>query len=92
MTISCPKCGLPKTGSQAMGLAMSQCICHFQDSYKHPSEGEVLSRQDALDTIYKSGWNSAIEMVAYRMQHDFQKSFGRDTLSSIAVWMKEMKK
>jgi hypothetical protein len=51
-----------------------------------------IAHKAALDMEYKAGWNSAIEMVAYRLEHDFQKSFGKDTLHSIAIWMKEMKK
>ena len=91
MSTNCPKCGLPNTGSQAMGLAMSQCICHFQP-VAHPSYGEMLAREKALDAEYKAGWNSAIEMVAYRLEHDFKKSFGKDTLHGISIWMREMKK
>jgi hypothetical protein len=41
---------------------------------------------------YESGWNSALEMAAFRLQNDFKRSFGEDTLASIAVYIKEMKK
>ena len=30
MTYACPQCGLPRTGSQAVGLSIPQCICHWQ--------------------------------------------------------------
>lgn len=30
MTYQCPQCGLPRTGNQAMGLAMPQCVCSWQ--------------------------------------------------------------
>ncbi len=30
MKYQCPQCGLPRTGNQAMGLAMPQCICSWQ--------------------------------------------------------------
>jgi len=30
MNYQCPQCGLPRTGNQAMGLAMPQCICSWQ--------------------------------------------------------------
>ena len=39
-----------------------------------------------------TGWNSAIESCAFRLQHDFVKSFGADTLSSIAAYMKGFKR
>lgn len=41
---------------------------------------------------YEAGWNSALEMAAFRLQNDFKRSFGEDTLASIAVYIKEMKK
>ena len=41
---------------------------------------------------YEAGWNSALEMAAFKLQHDFKRSFGEDTLASIAVYIKEMKK
>ena len=36
MTYSCPQCGLPRTGNQAMGLAMPQCLCSWQFSPPTP--------------------------------------------------------
>jgi len=44
------------------------------------------------DKLYEAGWNSALEMAAFKLQHDFKRSFGEDTLASIAVYIKEMKK
>ena len=47
---------------------------------------------EKVNGAYESGWNSALEMAAYRIQNDFKKSFGDDTLSSIAIYIREMKK
>lgn len=44
------------------------------------------------DKLYEAGWNSALEMAAFRLQNDFKRAFGEDTLASIAVYIKEMKK
>jgi hypothetical protein len=44
------------------------------------------------DRHYMSGWNSALEMAAVRLEHDFKKAFGADTLSSIAIYIRGMKK
>ena len=41
---------------------------------------------------YEMGWNSALEMAAFKLQHDFKQAFGDDTLASIAVYIKGMKK
>ena len=43
------------------------------------------------DRMYRSGWNSALELAAYEIEHNFKK-FGADTLSSIAIYIKGMKK
>lgn len=47
---------------------------------------------EQADKLYEAGWNSALEMAAFRLQNDFKRSFGEDTLASIAVYIKEMKK
>lgn len=52
----------------------------------------VVAERVALDKQYEAGWNSALEMAAFRLQNDFKRSFGEDTLASIAVYIKEMKK
>ncbi len=48
--------------------------------------------QVALDMHYELGWNSGLEMVAYKLVNDFKHAFGEDTLASIAAWIKEQKK
>jgi len=50
------------------------------------------TKQQLADEHYKMAWNSALEMAAYRIEHDFLKSFGKDTLASIAIYLREMKK
>ena len=47
---------------------------------------------NADDKHYLLGWNSALEMAAYKLINDFKHAFGDDTLASIAVWLKEQKK
>ena len=42
--------------------------------------------------MYDMGWNSALELAAYEIENKFKKSFGDDTLSSIAIYIKGMKK
>ena len=42
--------------------------------------------------MYDSGWNSALELAAYEIEHKFKEAFGADTLSSIAIYIRGMKK
>ena len=42
--------------------------------------------------MYDSGWNSALEMAAHQVEHNFKNAFGADTLSSIAIYIRGMKK
>ncbi len=48
--------------------------------------------QQVMDEHYKAGWNAALEMAAYRIEHDFVKAFGKDTLSSMAIYIRSLKK
>lgn len=41
---------------------------------------------------YESGWNSALEMAAHQLENNFKRAFGDDTLKSIAVYIKGLKK
>lgn len=51
---------------------------------------DKLNEQSAA--LYESGWNAALEMAAARLQHEFKQAFGPDTLASVAVFVREMKK
>ena len=42
--------------------------------------------------MYDIGWNSALEMAAFKIEHDFKQAFGADTLSGLAIYIREMKK
>ena len=42
--------------------------------------------------MYDIGWNSALEMAAFKIEHDFKQAFGADTLSSLAIYIRGMKK
>ena len=45
-----------------------------------------------FENLYDSGWNAALEMAAFRVEHEFIKAFGKDTLSSIAIYIRSIKK
>ena len=60
-------------------------------------EQESSARQRAVqanmkDDQYVAGWNAGLDLVASRIEHDFVKAFGKDTLSSIAIYIRGMKK
>jgi len=42
--------------------------------------------------MYDMGWNSALELAAYEIEYKFKEAFGTDTLSSIAIYIRGMKK
>ena len=52
----------------------------------------VKALVEGVDKKYLSGWNSALEMAAYEIEHNFTKAFGKDTLQSMAIYIREMKK
>ena len=58
----------------------------------NPDKSTTLEFQKTLGDLYDSGWNAALEMAAFRVEHEFAKAFGKDTLSSISTYIREMKK
>ena len=48
--------------------------------------------KERWDEHYEAGWNSALEMVSHALETEFSKAFGKDTLKSIAVYIKGFKK
>lgn len=48
--------------------------------------------KEEYEAHYDRGWNAALEMAAFKLTHNFVSAFGRDTLASVAVYIKEMKK
>ena len=42
--------------------------------------------------LYVAAWNSALEMAAYKVENEFVKAFGKDTLSSMAIYIRSLKK
>jgi hypothetical protein len=70
------------------GCAERGCPAH--DSRDGP--GVAMFTVAERDQYYEMGWNSALELAAFKLIHDFKDAFGEDTLASIAVYLKEMKK
>lgn len=48
--------------------------------------------QRMFDDAYEQGWNTALEMAAHRIENDFITAFGKDTLQSIAIYIRGMKR
>jgi hypothetical protein len=48
--------------------------------------------QQIFVDLYDSGWNAALDMAAFRLENEFVKAFGKDTLSSIAIHIRSLKK
>ena len=53
---------------------------------------EELDKRQRQALMYVAGWNSALEMAAARIAHDFKNAFPPDTLASFAIYLKEMKR
>lgn len=48
-----------------------------------------LTTNDAAWLVFLSGWNASLERAAFKLTHDFQHSFGPDTMHSVAVFVKD---
>lgn len=74
-------------------IADKECAnrgCPAHDPRDGP--GVQMYTKDEYEAHYARGWNSALEMAAFKLTHDFKSAFGEDTLASIAVYLKELKK
>jgi len=62
MNYQCPQCGLSRTGNQAMGLAMPQCICSWQftpPQTPQPKRKWVDLTDEEINSVrYKRDWTA----------------------------------
>ena len=65
-------------------------VAGMQEQMKRSVDRAVNASAD--DRHYVMGWNSGLEMAAFKLINDFKSAFGEDTLASIATWLKEQKK
>ena len=50
----------------------------------------VKASVEGVDKKYLAGWNAALELAAFEIEH--MKGFGNDTISSFAIFIRGMKK
>jgi hypothetical protein len=62
-----------------------ECIRAQRDELRERLQTEV-------EDLYRRGWNGALETAALRFEHEFADSFGRDSASSFAIWLRRLKK
>jgi len=53
---------------------------------------EKVQQVERDNIAFEIGWNSALEMAAYKLTNEFKAAFGEDTLASVAVYIKGLKK
>lgn len=51
---------------------------------------DKLNAQSVL--LYEQGWNAALEMASLKLSQEFNQAFGTDTLASVAIYIKGLKK
>ena len=55
-------------------------------------EKEMMYLKQSAETAYLIGWNDSLEMAAIKIENEFVKAFGKDTLSSIAIYLRSLQK
>ena len=71
------------------GCAERGCPMHDP---RDEEPGVQMYTKDDYEAHYDRGWNSALELAAFKLINDFKSAFGEDTLASIAVYLRGMKK
>lgn len=55
-------------------------------------ENQVAILKQAVSRVYENGWNEALDKAAFDMETKFVSAFGKDTLSSVAIYIRNLKK
>ena len=55
-------------------------------------EHQMAVLKESVDTVYTKGWNDALHKAAFDMETKYVAAFGKDTLSSIAIYIRSLKK
>ena len=55
-------------------------------------EKEIMYLKQSAETAYLIGWNDSLEMAAIKIENEFVKAFGKDTLSSISIYLRSLQK
>ena len=65
-----------------------------EDEAFNEMEKQSLWRKRAVQAAISTNpyRNQVIEEVAYKIEQDFRQSFGADTVSSLAIYIRNMKK
>ena len=49
-----------------------------------------LTTNDAAWLVFLSGWNGALERASNQLRNNFDTPFGKDTVDSFAVYVKDL--
>lgn len=79
-----------KEESSGLLISMSEKE-RTQNQLKYLEEQVAILNNKATD-LYDSGWNNAMDLAASRLDHQFRNAFGSDTLSSIAIYIRSLRK
>jgi hypothetical protein len=73
-------------------MAVCACTAGVAMTEFNKSTKALDTVEDVTEKLYWGGWNSALELAAYKVEHEFAKAFGKDTLSSMAIYIRSLKK
>lgn len=77
---------------ETLNGASSGSLTNMSEDRLSVLEEQVAALKEAVAQIYQDGWNDALDLAAFHMETKFESSFGKDTLSSVAIYIKNLKK
>lgn len=82
---------------EALNGAYKDSLTNMSDKDRYDNqlkqlEDQVSILREAVQRIYQEGWNDALDKAAFQMETRFESAFGKDTLSSVAIYIKTLKK
>ena len=77
---------------ESSGLLTNMSDKERYDNQLKQLENQVATLKESVKRIYQYGWNDALDKAAFHMETEFKSAFGKDTLSSVAIYIRTLKK
>ena len=77
---------------ESSGLLISMSEKERVENQLKQLEHQVAVLKESVNTVYIKGWNAALHKAAFDMETKYVGAFGKDTLSSIAIYIRSLQK
>lgn len=65
--------------------------CHKDECIRRQRDELRDTLEDRVHDSYFRGWNTALERASRKFESEFEHAFGRDTVASFGIWLRQQK-